>query len=133
MHLWHIVVALLVILSVSTLTWDARDTLKYLESTQLMADNVPFTPNRASRTPSPGPMLQPSSGPNPIFEASPPKRRGGQPMSIKVKRQRIAREEAERERETWTEEQSTADFRMLLEDVNEKIQKRRWAKEQKIL
>ncbi|KAJ7758073.1 hypothetical protein B0H14DRAFT_2404501 [Mycena olivaceomarginata] len=87
-----------------------------------MADNVPFTPNRASRTPSPGPMLQPSSGPNPIFEASPPKRRGGQPMSIKVKRQRIAREEAERERETWTEEQSTAEQNRRTARIQEALQ-----------
>ncbi|KAJ7875341.1 hypothetical protein B0H14DRAFT_3548964, partial [Mycena olivaceomarginata] len=80
------------------------------------------TPNRASRTPSPGPMLQPSSGPNPIFEASPPKRRGGQPMSIKVKRQRIAREEAERERETWTEEQSTAEQNRRTARIQEALQ-----------
>ncbi|KAJ7148219.1 hypothetical protein C8R46DRAFT_1167204 [Mycena filopes] len=81
-----------------------------------MPPNVPFTPDRRSRTPSPGPMLQPSSGPNPTFDPSPPKRRGGQPISIKLKRQRLSRQEAEDEQESWTAEQSAAEQSRVMQE-----------------
>ncbi|KAJ7190563.1 hypothetical protein GGX14DRAFT_407901 [Mycena pura] len=81
-----------------------------------MPGDVPFTPNRASRTLSPAPMLQPPSGPNPMFDPSPPKRKGGQPMSIKVMRRRVAQETENGERESWTEEQTAAERNRVLQE-----------------
>ncbi|KAJ7457913.1 hypothetical protein B0H11DRAFT_2243123 [Mycena galericulata] len=77
-----------------------------------MSANEEITPGRPSRTPSPGPIQQPSSGPNPIFEPSPPKRRGGQNMSIKVKRRRQAKKEAE----SWTPEQIAAEESRIMQE-----------------
>ncbi|KAJ7212619.1 hypothetical protein GGX14DRAFT_564369 [Mycena pura] len=116
MHLYHILVALLAVLPTSSLSCDSYDTLKHASPTPEMPGDVPFTPNRASRTPSPAPMLQPSSGPNPMFDPSPPKRKGGQPMSIKVKRRRVAQETENRERESWTEEQTAAERNRVLQE-----------------
>ncbi|KAJ7466342.1 hypothetical protein FB451DRAFT_1040886 [Mycena latifolia] len=67
-------------------------------------------PSRDS-TPSPGPVEQPSSGLNPIFE-SPPKKRGGQPTSIRVKRRRLA----EKDKETWTPEQNAAEESRIMQE-----------------
>ncbi|KAJ7486375.1 hypothetical protein B0H11DRAFT_2410753 [Mycena galericulata] len=69
-----------------------------------MSANEEITPGRPSRTPSPGPIQQPSSGPNPIFEPSPPKRRGGQNMSIK------------KEAESWTPEQIAAEESRIMQE-----------------
>ncbi|KAJ6612996.1 hypothetical protein B0H10DRAFT_1806360 [Mycena sp. CBHHK59/15] len=69
-----------------------------------MAANVGITPDSRNSTPSPGPVEQPSSGPNPVFK-SPPKRRGGQFTSIRTKRKR----KAEKEEEFWTPERTAAE------------------------
>ncbi|KAJ7445584.1 hypothetical protein FB451DRAFT_1189001 [Mycena latifolia] len=68
---------------------------------RMRADDAP---SRAE-TPSPDPVEQPSSGPNPIFE-SPPKKIGGQPTSIRVEHRRLA----EKDKETiliWSPQQTT--------------------------
>ncbi|KAJ7903948.1 hypothetical protein B0H13DRAFT_1881966 [Mycena leptocephala] len=79
------------------------------------ADDTP-TASRNSRTPSPGPNEQPSSGLNPVFDPLPPKRRGGQPISIKVNRQRLEKKEAEKEQEAWTPEQPAAQRSRIMQD-----------------
>ncbi|KAJ7101048.1 hypothetical protein C8R44DRAFT_888014 [Mycena epipterygia] len=111
MRLWAIAAAFFIIPALPRLTPDTPDIAISRGASPGMPSNVEITPARASRTPSPGPLEQPSSGPNPVFDRSPPKRRGGQPMSIHVKRRRVSK----RDEESWTPEQTAAEESQLMQ------------------
>ncbi|KAJ6566947.1 hypothetical protein B0H19DRAFT_1025508 [Mycena capillaripes] len=116
MRLWHIAVAFLIIQSTPAPISHTSGSLTYPKSSLSMAADDTFTPNRDSRTPSPGPVQQPSSGPNPVFDPSPQKKRGGQPMSIKVKRQRLAKKAVTEEQEGWSPEQTAAEQSRIMQE-----------------
>ncbi|KAJ6462691.1 hypothetical protein C8R47DRAFT_1158332 [Mycena vitilis] len=114
MRLWAIAAAILITLPLHPITGDIPSSSCVSLSALFMAANV--TPGLRDSTPSPGPLEQPSSGPNPIF-VSPPKRRGGQLQSIKTKRLR----EAAEEEHSWTPEPGTVaeESRKMLQKLAE--------------
>ncbi|KAJ7798023.1 hypothetical protein B0H14DRAFT_3546309 [Mycena olivaceomarginata] len=115
MRLWPIVIAVLGIHAASLPSRKVTGAISSPNSMGLMPSDG-LTPGRDSRTPSPVPVAQPSSGPNPTFDPSPPKRRGGQPISIKVKRQRLAQKEAETEQASWTTELTAAEASRVMQE-----------------
>ncbi|KAJ7845620.1 hypothetical protein B0H14DRAFT_3139021 [Mycena olivaceomarginata] len=120
MRFWAIVATLILAPELHQLADDASRSAILVPG---MPSNVEVTPQRTP-SPSPGPIEQPSSGPNPIFDPSPPKRRGGQHTSIHVKRRRLA----EKEQESWTKGETAAEAsrRMqeeLVEAAAEKAQR----------
>ncbi|KAJ7675769.1 hypothetical protein DFH06DRAFT_667960 [Mycena polygramma] len=115
MHLWHVVIAFLAIHRTVVPTTDTHSSLTHPYPCLSMPSEDTFTPGRGSRTPSPGPVQQPSSGPNPTFDPSPPKKRGGQPMSTKVKRQRLDKKAVAKEQESWTPEQTAAEQSRIMQ------------------
>ncbi|KAJ6597446.1 hypothetical protein B0H10DRAFT_2232010 [Mycena sp. CBHHK59/15] len=83
MRLWTVAAAFLAIQTLCTSSPEPSQVLIPGQSNFQMPTDVDAASYRASRTLSPPPVQQPSSGPNPIFDESPPKRAGGQHMSIK--------------------------------------------------
>ncbi|KAJ6556720.1 hypothetical protein B0H10DRAFT_2241138 [Mycena sp. CBHHK59/15] len=112
MRLWTVAAAFLAIQTLCTSSTEPSQVLIPGQSNLQMPTDVDAASDRASRTPSPSPVQQPSSGPNPIFDESPPKRAGGQHMSIKVKRRRIA----QKEQKTWTPAQSAAEESRVMQE-----------------
>ncbi|KAJ6610249.1 hypothetical protein B0H10DRAFT_1953961 [Mycena sp. CBHHK59/15] len=112
MRLWTVAAAFLAIQTLCTSSPEPSQVLIPGQSNLQMPTDVDAASDRASRTPSPPPVQQPSSGPNPTFDESPPKRAGGQHMSIKVKRRRIA----QKEQKTWTPAQSAAEESRVMQE-----------------
>ncbi|KAJ7940133.1 hypothetical protein B0H13DRAFT_1940938 [Mycena leptocephala] len=107
MRLWAIAATILFIPGLHLLPQKALNAPGSSLSSASIPANVNITPISRNSTPSPGPVEEPTSGPNPTF-ISPPKRRGGQFKSIKTKRRRQALEE----QNSWTPDRFNFDRKL---------------------
>ncbi|KAJ7706671.1 hypothetical protein B0H17DRAFT_1287236 [Mycena rosella] len=110
MHLWGFAAVFILLQRLPTLSTEAPGSLFGPKSGVQMPADAGIIPGSRFSSPSPGPVEQPSSGPNPTF-SSPPKRRGGQFTSVKTKQRR----EAEAKKEEWTPEQTAVEQSRIMQ------------------